>query len=136
MWYTRTFDVPVYASKGWTIGLSDYVDADAAEVNVADFWPAEVDQMTYKGKLFALPYDFSNIGIYYNKDMFTAAGEAMPPATWKWDDLAALSAKFVKKDASGNFTNWGLRCTPGTGSSWACSMVGAARSFRMTCHRA
>ena len=107
VWYTRTFDVPVYASKGWTIGLSDYVDADAAEVNVADFWPAEVDQMTFKGKLYALPYDFSNIGIYYNKDMFTAAGEAMPPSSWKWDDLAALSTKFVKKDELGQFHQLG-----------------------------
>jgi multiple sugar transport system substrate-binding protein len=108
VWYTRTFDVPVYASKKWTISLANYVTADSAEVNVADFWPAEVTQMTYKGELFALPYDFSNIGIYYNKNMFKDAGVALPPETWKWDDLVTSAMNFVKKDGSGNFTNWGL----------------------------
>jgi multiple sugar transport system substrate-binding protein len=108
VWYTRTFDTPVWAAKNWTISLQDLVTRDAAEVNVADFWPAEVAQITVQGKLWALPYDYSNIGIYYNIDMFKAAGVDLPPAEWKWDDLAALSTKFVKKDASGAFTNWGM----------------------------
>ncbi len=108
VWYTRTYDVPVYASKGWTIGLGNLVDRDASEVNVSDFWPAEVTQMTYKGQLYALPYDFSNIGIYYNKKLFADASIDLPPASWKWDDLVNLGLKFVKKDNSGNFSNWGL----------------------------
>jgi multiple sugar transport system substrate-binding protein len=108
VWYTRTYDVPVYASKKWTVSLADYASRDASEVNVDDFWPAEVAQMTYDGKLWALPYDFSNIGIYYNIDMFKAAGVDVPPAQWKWDDLVSLGLKFAKKDSSGAFTNWGL----------------------------
>ena len=63
VWYTRTFDVPVYASKDWTISLQPLADRDAKEVNVDDFWPAELAQMKWKGQLYALPYDFSNIGI-------------------------------------------------------------------------
>ena len=109
VWYTRTFDVPVYASKGWTIQpCATMITADSAEVNVDDFWPAEVTQMTYKGELYALPYDFSNIGIYYNKNMFQEASIDLPPATWKWDDLVKTGLKFVKKDSSGAFSNWGL----------------------------
>ena len=108
VWYTRTFDVPVYASKGWTIGLGNLVTRDAAEVNVDDFWPAEVSQMTFKGELYALPYDFSNIGIYYNKNMFQEAGVDTPPAEWKWDDLLTTGLKFVEKDGSGAFSQWGL----------------------------
>ncbi|MBE2217002.1 MAG: AAA family ATPase, partial [Ignavibacteria bacterium] len=42
VWYTRTFDVPVYASKGWTTSMQPLVDRDSAEVDVDDFWPAEV----------------------------------------------------------------------------------------------
>jgi multiple sugar transport system substrate-binding protein len=108
VWYTRTYDIYAYASKGWTMSLANLIAADAAEVNVADFWPAEVAQMTYKGQLYALPYDFSNIGIYYNKNMFENAGVSLPPASWKWDELASLATKFIKKDSSGNFTNWGM----------------------------
>jgi multiple sugar transport system substrate-binding protein len=108
VWYTRTFDVPVYASRGWTINLQPYINRDAQEVNVDDFWPAEVAQMRWKGDLFALPYDFSNVGIYYNKDMFAAAGVSTPPESWKWPELAAMAEKFVQKDDSGAFKTWGL----------------------------
>jgi len=108
IWYTRTFDVPVYASKKWTVDLQSLIDRDAAEVNVEDFWPAEVAQMKWEGNLYALPYDFSNIGIYYNKNMFDQAGVSYPPASWKWADLVDLALKFIEKDASGAFTKWGL----------------------------
>ncbi|MBE0698092.1 MAG: twin-arginine translocation signal domain-containing protein, partial [Anaerolineaceae bacterium] len=107
VWYTRTFDVPVYASRGWTVSLQNMIDADAKEVNVDDFWPAEVAQMKWKGELFALPYDFSNVGIYYNKKMFADAGEALPPESWKWEDLAVMGEKFAKKEGDA-YTAWGM----------------------------
>ena len=74
IWYTRTFDVPVWAAKDWTLDLQPLAERDASEVNTDDFWPAELAQMQWKGHLYALPYDFSNIGIYYNKNMFADAG--------------------------------------------------------------
>ncbi|HXF64250.1 MAG TPA: extracellular solute-binding protein [Caldilineaceae bacterium] len=108
VWYTRTFDVPVYASKGWTTNLQPYVDRDAEEVNVDDFWPAEVAQMQWQGNLYALPYDFSNVGIYYNKNMFDEAGVPYPTNNnWTWDDLLEVALPFVKQEGS-EFTGWGL----------------------------
>lgn len=109
IWYTRTFDVPVYASKGWTTNLQPLIDRDASEVNADDFWPAQVAQMKWDSQLYALPYDFSNVGIYYNKKMFDAEGVGSPPAEWQWPDLAEMGLKFVQKDGSGNFTRWGLQ---------------------------
>ncbi|MCU0500364.1 MAG: extracellular solute-binding protein [Anaerolineae bacterium] len=108
VWYTRTFDVPVYGSKGWTTSLQPLIDRDAKEVNVDDFWPAQVAQMKWKGQLYALPYDFSNIGIYYNKKMFDDAKVPYPTNEgWKWDELMQLAQKFVKKDGN-QFKTWGL----------------------------
>ncbi len=108
VWYTRTFDVPVYASKGWTVSLQPLAERDAAEVNVDDFWPAELAQMQWKGELFALPYDFSNIGIYYNKDWFDQAGVAYPANDeWKWDDLLQTGLNFVQKEGN-EFKTWAL----------------------------
>ena len=108
VWYTRTFDVPVYASRKWTISLQSLVERDAAEVNVDDFWPAEVAQMKWNGELYALPYDFSNIGIYYNKAMFASNSVDLPPDKWTWPDLVTLALKFVKKE-NGEFSAWGLQ---------------------------
>lgn len=108
VWYTRTFDVPVYASKDWTLNLQPLADRDAEEVNVADFWPAELAQMKWKEQLYALPYDFSNIGIYFNKKMFDDAGVAYPADNaWKWDDLLATALNFITKDGD-QFKTWGL----------------------------
>lgn len=108
VWYTRTFDVPVYASKGWTVSLQPLAERDAAEVNVDDFWPAELAQMQWKGELFALPYDFSNIGIYYNKNWFDQAGVAYPANDeWKWDDLLQTGLSFVQKEGD-EFKTWAL----------------------------
>ncbi len=113
VWYTRTFDVPVYASKNWTISLQPYIDRDAEEVNVDDFWPAQVAQMTWRDQLYALPYDFSNMAIYYNKDMFDAAGVPYPTDNnWSWEDLLQTALQFAQKDGD-TFTAWGLVLSTG-----------------------
>ena len=108
VWYTRTFDVPVYASKAWTTNLQPFIDADSDEVDVSDFWEAEVAQMEWQGDLYALPYDFSNVGIYYNKNMFDDEGIEYPPEEWTFPDLVDLATQFVQRDSDGNVERWGL----------------------------
>jgi multiple sugar transport system substrate-binding protein len=113
VWYTRTFDVPVYASKGWTIDLQPLIDRDAKEVNVDDFWPAEVAQMKWKDHLYALPYDFSNMGLFYNKKMFDDAKIAYPTDSMKWADFVDMALKFVQKDGS-DYKRWGMTMSWGS----------------------
>lgn len=113
VWYTRTFDVPVYGSKGWTISLQSLIDRDAKEVNVDDFWPAQVAQMKWKGQIYALPYDFSNMAIYYNKKMFDDAKVAYPTNdAWKWEEALQTGLKFVKKEGN-QIKSWGLNMSFG-----------------------
>ncbi len=109
VWYARTYLTSDYASKGWTMNLQPLVEQD--ELDVEDFWPAQVAQMSYEGDLYALPYDFSDIGIYYNKDMFDAAGIPYPSDDWTWDDLAEVAEQFVVKDGD-TVTQWGLVLYP------------------------
>lgn len=111
IFYTRTFDVTPFASKGWTTNLQPLIDRDAAEVNVKDFWPAEVEQMKYQGSLYALPYDFSNIGIVYNKKILDEAGIPEPKGDWDWQGLFDTAAKLVKKEGD-KVTRWGMAVYP------------------------
>ena len=112
IFYTRTFDVVPFASKGWTVNLQPMIDRDKDLVKVEDFWPAEVEQMTYEGSLYALPYDFSNIGIVYNKDLLDEAGLSVPTdGNWNWQDLFDLAGQLVQKDGD-TVTRWGMAVYP------------------------
>jgi multiple sugar transport system substrate-binding protein len=58
------------------------------------FFPA----VTWKGKLYAVPMTIQSVGLYYNPDMFKAAGVA-PPATT--GDLLSAAEKLTKNGISG-----------------------------------
>jgi len=70
---------------------------------VADFLPAFLDNSYYDGQLWSIPFQRSAVVLYYNADMFDAAG-LEPPTSWQsWADAAqALTVK------DGDTTNWGL----------------------------
>jgi multiple sugar transport system substrate-binding protein len=47
------------------------------------------------GKTYAIPYRSDSWYLYYNKDLFTAAGVAAPDGSWTWDDYAAAAEKLT-----------------------------------------
>ncbi len=49
------------------------------------FSPAALNLYSDNGKYYGVPWDVGAVGFWYNKDLFTKAGIAAPPATW--DDL-------------------------------------------------
>jgi multiple sugar transport system substrate-binding protein len=53
----------------------------SSKVNSTELAPAAVKELTYNGKLYAIPANFASLSLYYNKKMFTAAGIANPPTT-------------------------------------------------------
>lgn len=68
----------------------------------------EVDGATY-----AIPYRQDGWLLYYNKDLFAAAGVAEPDGSWTWDDYAATAEELTTKlqaagsDATGTYQhNW------------------------------
>ena len=49
-----------------------------------DFYPVLIRDNMYNGKLYSLPFNKSTPVLYYNKDLFRAAGlPAVPPRTWQ-----------------------------------------------------
>lgn len=74
------------------LNLDPYLEA--AGVDAASVWgsgmidPYRVGEEQY---LTAVPVNWDTIAIYYNKDMFDAAGLEYPTAEWTWDDFAAAA---------------------------------------------
>lgn len=61
-----------------------------------DFSPAAIANVSWDGKLWAIPYRMETHGFIYNKGMFKAAGldPEKPPQTW--DELIAAAAALSK----------------------------------------
>ena len=56
----------------------------------------------------AVPFAYVSCDLFYNKDMFDAAGLEYPNENWTWDDfLAAAEALTIDKDGDGEIDQWG-----------------------------
>lgn len=91
------------ASDGVLADLGPYVQNGG--LDLTDFTPAVIRALTSPadGKVHALPMGYNIQSLYYNKDMFAAAGLEEPPAdgSYTYDDLREW-AKLLTLDATGN----------------------------------
>jgi multiple sugar transport system substrate-binding protein len=95
------------ASRGALLPLDDFVSRDSMDLGI--YWPQAIEGSKYQGTLYALPRDMSNVILYYNKDLFDAAGVAYPTDDWTWDDfLAAAQELTIDKDGDGQIDQWGF----------------------------
>lgn len=64
------------------------------------------DDSVIDGKIYAIPLSVDSLGLYYNKDIFNAAGITSPPSTW---GELMLDAKLLSVvDPYGNITQSGV----------------------------
>jgi len=69
--------IPTYVSKGLLQPLDDL--AATAGFNKSDYVEAAVEYATIDGKWYGIPLDIHPLVMYYNKDLFEAAGISGPP---------------------------------------------------------
>ena len=73
------------------------------------FYPSFMENSQTGGKTWGIPFQRSTIVLYWNKDMFKAAGldPNRPPQTWA--EQLDYAQKLTKRDASGNVSQWGIQ---------------------------
>lgn len=65
----------------------------------ADYYPASlVEIYSNDGNWYGIPKDMDTIGLWYNKELFDAAGVAYPDETWTWDDLVKAAVALTDAD--------------------------------------
>ncbi len=103
-------------SQDIVVPLDEYIQADAAQVNLSDFFPAFMLNSQQGGKVWSIPFQRSTPVMYYNKEAFKEVGldPAKPPQTQA--ELVAMAKKLTKRDASGRVTRWGLTIPSGGGA--------------------
>jgi len=82
-----------YVIRGLAADLTPYIERD--NFDLSDFIPEVLDIYTLDGKVYGLPMLTTASFIYYNKDLFDAAGVEYPPTDW--DDTSWTYDAFVEK---------------------------------------
>ena len=82
-----------YARAGVVIDLKDYIDRDLDRSEYYEF-AMETTRME-DGHEYGMPWNIVENCLFYNKDMFDAAGVDYPDETWTWDDLREAAIKLT-----------------------------------------
>lgn len=91
-------DVTTFAGKG----LAADISALQAEIPTSDIYEGLLTPVTIDGKLTGIPFEFNNFLLWYNKDLFDAAGVAYPDESWTWQDILEQGEQLTVRD--GNIT--------------------------------
>ena len=72
--------------------VTDVTDKVTPEMR-SDIWPGALQAVTYKNRLYAMPWLNDVLYLYYNEDMLKAAGYTAPPKTWTELNQMSMAAK-------------------------------------------
>ena len=98
---------PDWQARGALLNLQPFVDAEPDLLK--GVFPISLEAYRTPDGYYGLPRDIQTIALFYNKDMFDAAGVAYPSDTWTWDDLRVAAKKLTRdKNGDGTIDQWGL----------------------------
>ena len=82
-----------YISKQKLLNLTPYMQRD--HVQTSSYDPFLFTPFMCKDTVYAIPKDWSTLGLVYNKTLFRQAGLAFPDATWTWNTLRNAALKLT-----------------------------------------
>ncbi len=89
------WNFPELVKQGVLTDLTPYLETGALGVTRKTWYPAVLNMAMVGGKVYGLPKDFTPRVIYYNMDLFDAAGLPYPSDDWAWDQFLSLAKKLV-----------------------------------------
>ncbi len=92
--------LPGFANRGVLRDLTPYLEADA-ELTRDAFYRPVMEAMSWKGTLYGIPRDLSNLVMFYNKRLFDEAGVPYPEAGWTYEDMVAKAKRLTHGDQFG-----------------------------------
>lgn len=95
-------DIHSYSAKGQIISLNDYVTKSGVDLKARYGETGGLTgAYTYQGNLYAMPDRGGALVMYYNKDMFDAAGLSYPTKDWTWKEFLDAAQKLTIRDDKG-----------------------------------
>ena len=87
-----------FAKKGALADLTPLIAADTG-FSTAIYNPTALAAFSQDGKQLGLVESFSNVVLFYNKDLFDKAGVAYPSADWTWKEELDAAQKLTNAGA-------------------------------------
>ena len=94
------------AAKGALLDLGPLIESDPG-FELADFYPGLLELCRYRGKLYSVPRYASVYVLFYNQDLFDAAGVAYPDASWTWDHYLRAAQRLTVRSDDPNRRQYG-----------------------------
>jgi multiple sugar transport system substrate-binding protein len=85
-----------FAAEGLFEPLGPYLEKSEL-IQREDFFPIAIEAFNWQGELMCIPQNISSLVVYYNQDLFDAAGIPHPSNDWTWDDFVN-TAKALTRD--------------------------------------
>lgn len=98
--------------------LTPWVERDAQEIDLDDFYPAVLRGCQHKGRFYYLPRFFNISLLYYNKTLFDQAGEPYPTPQWTREDTVEAAKRLTRVGADGQVESWGSDIMLGWWGEW------------------
>jgi multiple sugar transport system substrate-binding protein len=110
IFYIKDWLAPSYMRYDVLQPLNEFIESDTG-FHKEDFYPQFLNAFTRNGKLYGLPKDFGAFVLFYNEDMFKAAGITEPPKDWAaFEQACKLLTKDFDKD--GRIDQYGFVAEP------------------------
>jgi ABC-type glycerol-3-phosphate transport system substrate-binding protein len=96
----QSLRMPVFAVRNALRPLNEFIEADP-DLNFEDFFTPIQDGLSFDGQVYALAYDLGPIILYYNMDLFDAAGVPYPSAEepMSWDEFKETATRLTDAEA-------------------------------------
>ncbi len=84
-------------AKGSVMALDDMIAANGTDTSG---YEGTLESIAIDGKTYALPYKTSSWVVYYNKDIFDAAGVPYPEGDWTWEEYYDIAGKLTSGEGA------------------------------------
>jgi sn-glycerol 3-phosphate transport system substrate-binding protein len=100
----------LFAERGALAPLEPFLEREGTSFT-EQIRPFAREAASYKGRSFVLPFNVSTPLLYYNRDLFAAAGLDPDKAPATWDELLAAARK-LQRTENGRPAVWGINPPP------------------------
>jgi len=116
--YMNRFIVAEWAFNNQLMALDDFIARDET-FDLGDWVPAAINDVTWNGKIWALPFTMGTYGMIYNRELFAQSGldPAAPPRYI--DQLDEAASRITRLGPNGEIERMGI--VPWVNQGWMAS---------------